>query len=182
LVSGAIRIRAHEFVPCIGVSVSTSIPVHMPGTTVFHPKLTYLQGAEHDHLVVSSAKLTLAGHGKNLEMLDAVSSYREPGVFGEFAGFLEALTREHKFTPMTRTVLQGYQQRAAQLHKAAGDIDEEARKVWLIHTIDDSAANPSARAPGASPAWAPPNPRSSRSRVGKPTLARTPRDRGREPT
>jgi hypothetical protein len=77
----------------------------MPGATVFHRKLTYLQGAEHDHLVVSSANLTLAGHGKNLEVLDAVSSYRE---FGEFAGFLEALTREHKFTPMTRTVLQGY--------------------------------------------------------------------------
>ena len=45
------------------------IPVYMDGTAVFHPKLAYLQGAEHDQLVVSSANLMLAGYGKNLGSL-----------------------------------------------------------------------------------------------------------------
>ena len=52
--------------------------MYMPGATVFHRKLTYLQGSEHDHLVVSSANLTLAGHGKNLEVLDVSGGAKAP--------------------------------------------------------------------------------------------------------
>jgi len=116
-------------------------PVYMAGTKVFHPKLVYLQGREHDHLVIGSANLTLAGHGKNLEVLDAVSSYREPAVFGEFARFVEALMRKHELSPEDASILQGYQRRAEQLREAAGDIDETMRRTWLIHTVERPAAD-----------------------------------------
>ncbi|MFS2106130.1 hypothetical protein [Ralstonia sp. Ralssp135] len=115
------------------------IPVYMNGTAVFHPKLVYLQGSEHDHLVVSSANLTLAGHGKNLEVLDAVSSYREPAVFGEFAGFLDSLTNRLEFSDEDRAILREYKQRARDLRQAAGDIPEARRTTWLIHTVDQPA-------------------------------------------
>jgi len=116
------------------------LPVYMDGTAVFHPKLVYLQGEELDHLVVSSANLTLAGHGKNLEVLDAVSSHQEPAVFGEFAGFLESLTRRLEFADENLVILREYQRRASDLRQAAGDLPEAGRRTWLIHTVDQPAA------------------------------------------
>jgi len=117
------------------------IPVDMQGAAVFHPKLVYMRGDAYDSLVVSSANLTLAGHGKNLEVLDAVSSKEEPAVFGEFAAFLGALQREHEFSAENGAILTGYRHRAQALRDAAGEIDETARKTWLIHTIDQPAAD-----------------------------------------
>ncbi|MDO3523966.1 hypothetical protein [Ralstonia pseudosolanacearum] len=116
------------------------IPVYMDGTAVFHSKVVYLQGEENDHLVVSSANLTLAGHGKNLEVLDAVSSYREPAVFGEFAGFLESLTNRLEFSDENLVILREYQQRAWDMYRAAGATPEADRKAWLIHTVDQPAS------------------------------------------
>ena len=117
------------------------IPVYMDGTGVFHPKLAYLQGAEHDQLVVSSANLTLAGHGKNLEVIDAVGSHKEPAVFGEFAGFLDALVRQHEFAPENEAVLRSYQRRAQSLLDTAGNIDEAGRTAWLVHFLEQPAAD-----------------------------------------
>lgn len=117
------------------------IPVSMDGSAVFHPKLAYLEGVEHDHLVVSSANLTLAGHGKNLEVIDAVSSYREPAVFGEFAGFVDALIGKYDFAPENASILRTYERRARQLRTAAGDIDEYSRTCWLVHTLTQPAAD-----------------------------------------
>ncbi|AUT67043.1 hypothetical protein [Paraburkholderia hospita] len=116
------------------------ISVSMEGSAVFHPKLVYLEGFEHDNLVVSSANLTLAGHGKNLEVVDAVSSYREPAVFGEFAEFIDALVGKYEFAPENKAILRTYERRARTLRAAAGDIDEYARTTWLIHTLNRSAA------------------------------------------
>ncbi len=112
------------------------IPVYLDGTAMFHPKVVYLQGEENDHIVVSSANLTLAGHGKNLEVLDTVSSYREPAVFGEFAGFLDSLANRLEFSDENLVILREYQQRARDMHQAAGDLPEADRKAWLIHTVD----------------------------------------------
>ncbi|MFL9977346.1 phospholipase D-like domain-containing protein [Paraburkholderia graminis] len=117
------------------------IPVSMQGSAVFHPKLVYMQGIEHDHLVVSSANLTLAGHGKNLEVIDAVSSYQEPAVFGEFAEFVNALLGKYDFAPENAAILRTYERRAQVLRAAAGDIDEYARTCWLIHTMTQAAAD-----------------------------------------
>lgn len=116
------------------------IPVYMAGTTVFHPKLAYLEGAQEDTLVVSSANLTLAGHGRNLEVLDAVGSRKEPGVFGEFAQFLTTLIEKHSFSAENLAVMHTYRVRADREQKKAGPIDEVGRKAWLVHTLVEPAA------------------------------------------
>jgi hypothetical protein len=59
-------------------------PVVAPGGGVFHPKLTYLAGAETDVLAVGSGNLTLPGQSTQLETLDAVSSVSAPSVFKQF--------------------------------------------------------------------------------------------------
>lgn len=116
------------------------IPVYMTGTTVFHPKLVYLEGMQEDTLVVSSANLTLAGHGKNLEVLDAVGSHKEPGVFAEFAQFLTILTEKHSFSAENLAVLHAYRDQAVRMKKKADPIDEVGRTAWLVHTLVEPAA------------------------------------------
>ena len=116
------------------------IPVFMPGTTVFHPKLAYFEGKDSDSLVIGSANLTLSGHGRNLEVLDAVNSTTEPGVFEEFSEFLESLVGLHDFAPENLDVLLSYQSRALFVSAAAGSIDSAMRKAWLVHTLERTAA------------------------------------------
>lgn len=117
------------------------IPVNMQGKAIFHPKLTYMAGDSQDHLVVSSGNLTLSGYGKNLEVIDAVSSYQEPAVFAELAGFLDALLSDCGFAPENEAILRDYAYRARQIGAGAGDHDESARRTWLIHTLRNSAAD-----------------------------------------
>ncbi|MCS6507272.1 hypothetical protein NX907_16845 [Burkholderia thailandensis] len=112
------------------------IPVYMEKTTVFHPKLAYLEGWEDlDHLVVASANLTMSGHGRNLEVIDALSSDTEPAVFGEFGDFLQALTAKYSFSAESLDVLHAYRRRAATQLARAGTVDEAARRTWLVHTL-----------------------------------------------
>ena len=112
------------------------IPVYMESTTVFHPKLAYLEGWEDlDHLVVSSANLTMSGHGRNLEVIDALSSDPEPAVFGEFGDFLQALVAKYSFSAGSLEVLDTYRRRAATRRVRAGTVDEAARRTWLVHTL-----------------------------------------------
>ncbi len=117
------------------------IPVYMEKTSVFHPKLAYLEGWEDvDHLVVASANLTLSGHGRNLEVIDAVSSETEPAVFGEFGDFLQAVTDKYVFSAENLDVLQGYRRRAAARLARAGAVEETARRTWLVHTLTTPAS------------------------------------------
>ncbi|MFM0061474.1 hypothetical protein PQR64_38365 [Paraburkholderia phytofirmans] len=112
------------------------IPVYMEKTTVFHPKLAYLEGWEDlDHLVVASANLTMSGHGRNLEVIDALSSDMEPAVFGEFGDFLRGLIEKYSFSAESLGVLQAYRHRAARQLSRAGTVDEAARRAWLVHTL-----------------------------------------------
>ncbi|RAS31913.1 phospholipase D family protein [Paraburkholderia bryophila] len=117
------------------------IPVEMEGGAVFHPKLVYMQGDSYDNLVVSSGNLTLAGYGKNLEVLDAVSSHTDPGVFDEFAAFLDSLQAAHEFSHENVKVIEGYRQRAQAQRDRAGPLDAAARDTWLIHTLETPAAD-----------------------------------------
>lgn len=117
------------------------IPVEMEGGAVFHPKLVYMQGDSYDNLVVSSGNLTLAGYGKNLEVLDAVSSHTDPGVFDEFGAFLGSLQATHAFSPENVKVIEGYRQRAQAQRDRAGPLDGTARDAWLIHTLEMPAAD-----------------------------------------
>lgn len=116
------------------------IPVFMAGTTVFHPKLAYFEGEESDSLVIGSANLTLSGHGRNLEVLDAVDSITNPGVFEEFSEFLDALISVHDFSAENLEVLESYQRRSVLVSANAGAIDDASRKAWLIHTLERTAA------------------------------------------
>lgn len=115
------------------------IPVYMSGTNVFHPKLAYFEGKSKDALVVGSANLTLAGHGKNLEVLDAVDSSEEPGVFVEFSEFLSTLISRHEFSEENLEILRSYQTRATTV-AATGGGSVSSRKAWLVHTIERTAA------------------------------------------
>lgn len=116
------------------------IPVYMERTTVFHPKLAYLEGWEDlDHLVVASANLTMSGHGRNLEVIDALSSDSEPAVFGEFGDFLQALAAKYAFSAESLDVLHAYRRRAATQLARAGAVDEAARRMWLVHTLSTPA-------------------------------------------
>ncbi|MCO4861245.1 hypothetical protein MKD38_06150 [Cupriavidus sp. WGlv3] len=116
------------------------IPVYMEKSTVFHPKLAYLEGWEDlDHLVVASANLTMSGHGRNLEVIDALSSNMEPAVFGEFGDFLQDLTAKYAFSTESLEVLQAYRRRAARQLLRAGTVDEAARRAWLVHTLSAPA-------------------------------------------
>lgn len=117
------------------------IPVLMSGKAVFHPKLVYMMGDTHDHLVVSSGNLTLGGFGKNLEVVDAVASYQEPAVFGEFADFIEDLVSRLGFAPENKAILLAYAHRARQHRIAAGATDEAARRTWLVHSLRNPAAD-----------------------------------------
>jgi hypothetical protein len=117
------------------------IPVYMARTSVFHPKLVYLEGHDEvDRLVVSSANLTLSGHGKNLEVLDAISAPEEPGVFTEFADFIDALTRKYSFSADYAEILGGYSARIRERLAQSGPIDEAKRRAWLVHTLLRPAA------------------------------------------
>lgn len=116
------------------------IPVYMEKATVFHPKLAYLEGWEDmDHLVVASANLTMSGHGRNLEVIDALNSDKEPAVFGEFGDFLQALVAKYSFSAESLHVLHAYQRRAATQLARVGTVDEAARRMWLVHTLTTPA-------------------------------------------
>ncbi|WP_321910229.1 phospholipase D-like domain-containing protein [Paraburkholderia sp. J11-2] len=117
------------------------IPVYMARTTVFHPKLVYLDGFDDaDRLVVSSANLTLSGHGKNLEVLDAISAAEEPGVLGEFAEFLDALTAKYDFSADYGEILSGYSTRIRSRIAKLGQVNDADRRAWLVHTLSRTAA------------------------------------------
>lgn len=117
------------------------IPVYMAKTTVFHPKLVYLEGHDDaDRLIVSSANLTLSGHGKNLEVLDAISAASEPGVLGEFADFLDGFTAKYEFSADYAEILGGYRTRIRARLAKLGPADASTRRAWLVHTLSRPAA------------------------------------------
>lgn len=58
---------------------------------VFHPKCCYLAGPDGDLLLIGSGNLTFGGFGRNLEVLETLSSQRHAQCFHEFAEFLIAL-------------------------------------------------------------------------------------------
>ena len=65
---------------------------------VFHPKITYLWGVDADLLLVGSGNLTFGGHGKNIEVLEALNPNDDSAAFVEFAEFLEQLVTTESLT------------------------------------------------------------------------------------
>jgi hypothetical protein len=64
---------------------------------VFHPKCSYLSGPDGDLLMVSSGNLTFGGFGRNVEVMEMFHSNQTPGVFKQFAEFLQALDARKDF-------------------------------------------------------------------------------------
>ncbi|HEX7316682.1 MAG TPA: hypothetical protein VF297_22460 [Pyrinomonadaceae bacterium] len=68
------------------------IPIGLP-KGVFHAKCCYLAGSETDVLAVGSGNLTFGGYGRNLEVLEVLTSQTQPQCFRAFADFLTALKK-----------------------------------------------------------------------------------------
>lgn len=68
-----------------------------PHHGIFHPKLTYLWGEARDVLLVGSGNLTFGGHGRNLEVLEVLTSDRDPQAFRDFAEFATQLAHSPSF-------------------------------------------------------------------------------------
>ena len=60
---------------------------------VFHPKCCYLVGPDSDLLVVGSGNLTFGGFGRNLEVIEILSSESHASCFRSFGNFLNAIKR-----------------------------------------------------------------------------------------
>src|SRR5262245_55478464 len=60
---------------------------------VFHPKCCYLVGEDGDLLLIGSGNLTFGGFGRNLEVLDCLSSTVHRQCFATFAEFLDGLQK-----------------------------------------------------------------------------------------
>ena len=65
---------------------------------IFHPKITYLWGAEEDLLLIGSGNLTFGGHGRNIEVLEVLNPNDDSAAFVDFAEFLEQLVTTESLT------------------------------------------------------------------------------------
>lgn len=97
-------------------------PVVAPGGGVFHPKVSYLSGADVDVLVIGSGNLTSPGQSGQLETLDVVSSDTSPEVFRQFSTFATGLADKiGETSPQAAGLLREYalqSERAASASKA----------------------------------------------------------------
>jgi hypothetical protein len=123
------------------------IPVFMKSGGFFHPKLAYLERdsadgeSKGDVLVVGSGNLTFAGQGSNLEVLDAVNSNEHPFVFQQLGRFFREFAGREGLAMETRRVLAQYASRAEAAAAAAPPEALENARVWLVHTLDSTAAD-----------------------------------------
>ncbi|HDR9009701.1 TPA: hypothetical protein QDB08_002671 [Burkholderia vietnamiensis] len=123
------------------------VPVYMKSGGFFHPKLAYLErsaddvDSKGDVLIVGSGNLTFAGQGSNLEVLDAVNSYEHPLVFQQISEFFEQFATRTSLSSETRRVLLQYATRAQAAAKAAPPEAFLNPTVWLVHTLESTAAD-----------------------------------------
>ena len=66
------------------------VPVTKRGG-IFHPKCTFLAGADDEVLLIGSGNLTFGGHGNNVEVLEVLKPASDPQAFADFGTFIEAL-------------------------------------------------------------------------------------------
>jgi hypothetical protein len=113
----------------VGLEYSV-IPVHIPGG-IFHPKVTYLWGdSSPDLLLVGSGNLTYGGHGRNLEVIEALSSQLHAAAFSDFSAFVDALKSRPGATFGDTELLEVLSMRAAKVSHDGGNGD-----VRLVHSV-----------------------------------------------
>lgn len=101
---------------------------------IFHPKLTYLWGAENeDILLVGSGNLTYGGHGRNLEVLEALTPSADATAFENFSGFLKALLTRHNLKLGDTASIKDFAARAAAISTGKG-----ASGAKLLHSVNRS--------------------------------------------
>lgn len=109
------------------------IPIQS-ATGIFHPKITYLWGTDGDILLVGSGNLTFGGHGRNIEVLEALYPEDDSAAFEDFADFLETLVVADSLAIPDKRDISELADRA---RSQAGAIDTE-RKTQLLHSVETS--------------------------------------------
>lgn len=118
--------------------------VTAPGGGCFHPKLAYLRGEDEDVLAVGSGNLTHPGQGGQLEVLDLVTSKREPQVFKQFSSFASELAKRlGRDGTNAAEFLREHAERAANLTR--GVPEGPSNGPTLIHTLTTAASEQIAR-------------------------------------
>lgn len=107
---------------------------------VFHPKCIYLVGPEQDALVVGSGNLTFGGFGRNLEVLEVITSRKSPAVFSDFAGFLTAVENRNgkDLQCPDSSWIQIFRDCAL---RASASGQSDGAQPTLIHTVDSSVVD-----------------------------------------
>lgn len=118
------------------------IPVRQASGGFFHPKIAYLErGSGDDVLVVGSGNLTTRGQNSNLEVLDSVNALEHPFVFETFAAFAEQFAQTEGLSAKASASLTYYAQRARHVASTAPAGARRSPTAWLIHTLEQPAAN-----------------------------------------
>lgn len=106
------------------------VPAALPNG-VFHAKSIYLSSNVGDLLLVGSGNVTFAGHGRNLEIFEALTPETHGAAFADFAGYLEAM-RSRDDIKFART--EWIDEFAARAQAASGDNEGPVR---LLHSLED---------------------------------------------
>lgn len=107
------------------------VPVRSSANGIFHPKVTYLWGEDRDVLLVGSGNLTFGGHGRNLEVLDVLTSDRDALAFRDFAAFAEGLANSSTVELTDPETLLEFATRASAMARASAG-NGSAR---LLHSL-----------------------------------------------
>jgi hypothetical protein len=101
---------------------------------VFHPKCSYLAGPDSDLLVVGSGNLTFGGFGRNLEVIEVLSSQSDSLCFREFGIFLNGLKRRTDIVCPDLGWIDAFAARAT----AVGRVNQASNFPSLLTSVEES--------------------------------------------
>jgi hypothetical protein len=102
---------------------------------VFHAKSIYLSSDAGDLLLVGSGNVTFAGHGRNLEVFEALASEEQSDIFAEFAAYLEALRNRDDITFARIDWIDDFAARA--LSASGTTKSSPSLKRRLVHSVNE---------------------------------------------
>ena len=109
------------------------IPAALPNG-VFHAKSIYLGSDDGDFLLVGSGNLTFAGHGRNLEIFEALSPDSAASAFVDFADYLEALGSRPDISFARTEWIDEFATRSR--FASARGADDNSQPVRLVHSLN----------------------------------------------
>ena len=111
------------------------IPVALPNG-VFHAKCIYLAGDQGDLLLVGSGNVTFGGHGKSMEVFEALSPEFAASAFRDFADFLEAVGSRPDIKIARSEWVEEFAARA-RLAADGGADQDNSPPVRLVHPVNE---------------------------------------------